>query len=326
VPLAKKFVTAEKELKKGDIYFTGYSYESRHSLHMDTDWTSSEPFRVNVKDDEIKLDRPSKRKKKGRICYNSEDESGPVGILFLHRIVDRREEIIDAHLIELERSYEFTATPIYWFGDATVEESFRNLEGRFEKGSPGLQKTLIFIISTHNTPKSYDFLCRVARGEYDNKLRKNAIFWLGNYLDSRSLEDLKDIYKKEKDQDVKEQIIFALSLSDQQEAVVEMINIAKKDKDQKIRKNALFWLGQKASEKAVQALKDVVESDEDLELKDSAVFAISQLPEEKSVPMLIDIAKTNRSPSVRKKAIFWLGEVGSDEALKFFEEILLKKK
>jgi HEAT repeat protein len=43
------------------------------------------------------------------------------------------------------------------------------------------------------------------------------------------------------------------------------------------------------------------------------------------VPILINIAKTNKSPSVRKQAIFWLGQEDSEEALKFFEEILLKK-
>jgi HEAT repeat protein len=55
------------------------------------------------------------------------------------------------------------------------------------------------------------------------------------------------------------------------------------------------------------------------------VFAISQLPQEKSVPLLIDIAENNKSASVRKKAIFWLGQTGDEEALKYFEKILLKK-
>jgi HEAT repeat protein len=75
----------------------------------------------------------------------------------------------------------------------------------------------------------------------------------------------------------------------------------------------------------VKALKEVVEESEDVDLKNSAVFAISQLPHDKAVPMLIDIAKNNKSPSVRKKAIFWLGQTGDRKALKFFEEILLKK-
>jgi len=76
----------------------------------------------------------------------------------------------------------------------------------------------------------------------------------------------------------------------------------------------------------VKALKDIVDAPEgESGLKDQAVFAISQLPKEKSVPMLIDLAKANKNPSVRKKAIFWLGQTGDPAALKFFEDILLKK-
>jgi len=85
-------------------------------------------------------------------------------------------------------------------------------------------------------------------------------------------------------------------------------------------------LGQKASKESVKALKDMVEApDEDSDIKESAVFAIGQLPIDKAVPMLIDIAKTNTNPKVRKQAIFWLGQTGDSEALKFFEDILLKK-
>ena len=42
--------------------------------------------------------------------------------------------------------------------------------------------------------------------------------------------------------------------------------------------------------------------------------------------MLIQIAKSNQNPKVRENAIFWLGQKDGEEALKFFEEILLKKK
>jgi hypothetical protein len=41
--------------------------------------------------------------------------------------------------------------------------------------------------------------------------------------------------------------------------------------------------------------------------------------------MLIDLAKANKNPAIRKKAIFWLGQSGDPAALKFFEDILLKK-
>jgi HEAT repeat protein len=116
-------------------------------------------------------------------------------------------------------------------------------------------------------------------------------------------------------------------MSDKTEAVKELVRLAKKEKDPKIRKEAIFWLGQKASEESIKTLRDVVnDTDEDTKVKGSAVFAISQLPSEKSVPMLIDIARKNKNPKVQKQAIFWLGQKDDEAALKFFEEILLKKK
>ena len=125
---------------------------------------------------------------------------------------------------------------------------------------------------------------------------------------------------------MKEQVVFALYLNDTEKAVKELIHIAKNDESRKVRKNAVFWLGQKASTECVKTLKEMVEaSDEDTSLKGSAVFAISQLPKDEAVPMLIDIAKTNKNPKVRKQAIFWLGQTGDKAALKFFEDILLKK-
>ena len=52
---------------------------------------------------------------------------------------------------------------------------------------------------------------------------------------------------------------------------------------------------------------------------------VSQLPKEDGVPRLIDVARSNRTPEVRKQAIFWLGQSHDPRAVKFFEEILLKK-
>ena len=38
------------------------------------------------------------------------------------------------------------------------------------------------------------------------------------------------------------------------------------------------------------------------------------------------IARKNKNPKVQKQAIFWLGQKDDEAALKFFAEILLKKK
>ena len=43
------------------------------------------------------------------------------------------------------------------------------------------------------------------------------------------------------------------------------------------------------------------------------------------MPKLIEVARSNRNPEVRKQAMFWLGQSKDARAMKFFEDILLKK-
>ncbi len=325
--LDKKMELAGQEFRKlgkGDVYFTGYTYLSKHEVHHGTIHDESRPFTISVEDDKIKRKRAYKRKDSE--TYTTEDGGEIVGLIFLHKVTGNTSQIMDVELIDLDNTYQFTDEPIYWLGDEKSEESIRFLEKEFESGDYGLRKTLVFVISSHDHARAYGFLRRVALGNYETKVRENAIFWLGNSKDERSLEDLKTIYKKTNEAKLKKQIVFAFHMSDRPEASQELIRIAKTDDDQKIRKDAVFWLGQKASEECIKALKDVVDdSDEETRVKESAVFAISQLPQEKSVPMLIDIAKRNKNPKVKKQAIFWLGQKDNEAALKFFEEILLKR-
>lgn len=328
--LEKKLDAAAKEFKqayKGDIFFTGYVFTSRHTIHMRDNWDKSTQYKISAKAGDIKLRRVYKGKaRSGYSMHTEDDESGPAALILLHKYSAKNAAIVDAHLIDINNTHEFTETPIYWLGEADTDDSFTVLQDFFESGQDDLQKTLLFMISMHDTSKSEDFLNRVAMGNYATKIRKDAIFWIGNLKSDKSLTSLKNIYAKEKNAELREQVIFALHLHGGDEAIKEMLHIARKDKSHKVRKNAIFWLGQKASEESIRFLKSIVEESEETDdVKKSAVFAISQLPKERSVPLLIDIARTNKNPTVRKNAMFWLGQTGHEDALKFFEEILLKK-
>lgn len=325
--LVKRLELAETEFRKsksGDIYFTGYFFLSRHKINMGERTASLQPFSVNVDEDEIRVRRKFKTSGTSE-SWDSKDAGEPAGLLLLYRISKGKSDIQDARIIDLDQTYEFEKQTVYWLGEAANEESVRFLESQFEEGSLELQKKLLHVICSHDGRKAHDFLRRIIFGNYASEVRKNAIFWLGIYRDEKSLDYLKEIIKKEDNPELKKQAVFAIQLNDDDEAVAELIKIAKTERDLRIRKNAIFWLGQKASKESVKVLKEVVESEEDIELKNQAVFAISQLPKDQSVPMLIDIAKTHKIPEVRKKAIFWLGQTGDERALKFFEEILLKK-
>jgi hypothetical protein len=326
--LAKKMDRATQEFKKagkGDAFFTGYAFLSRHQLRQGSFDDESRSYVITVDEDKIRRKRAYKTKSGETSSLEEGNEA--VGLVMLHKVSGRTTQIADVELIDLDNTYEFNDMPLYWFGKVENDDSFRYLSDKFESGDYTVRKNLLFIISSHAHPQVYDFLHGVALGNYETKVRENAIFWLGNHKDERSFKDLKEIYAKVDETKLKKQVVFAYQMSDKTEAVKELVRIAKSEDDQKIRKEAIFWLGQKASEESVKLLKDVVNDiDEDTKVKESAVFAISQLPSEKSVPMLIDIARTNKNPKVKKQAIFWLGQKDDDAALKFFEEILLKKK
>ena len=325
--LAKKVALAETEFRKsksGDTFLTGYVFLSKHEIHMGGKWDSAGPYRVSVDEDKIKVCRKSRSDDHSE-SWDSEEGGEPVGLLLLHRISKGKSEIQDTQMIDLDQTFEFEEQPLYLLGAVSNEESFRFLEGAFEAAGHKLQRMLLGVICSHDRLNAHDFLRGVVFGDYTREVRKNAIFWLGNLRDAKSLGYLKEAIQKEDDTELKKQAVFAIQLSDEKEAMAELIRIAKTDSDQRIRKNAIFWLGQKASKECVKALKEVIEEEENVELKNHAVFALTQLPKDQSVPMLIDIARTNKSPEVRKRAIFWLGQTGDERALKFFEEILLKK-
>ena len=92
------------------------------------------------------------------------------------------------------------------------------------------------------------------------------------------------------------------------------------------RHQAYGTLGPAAwARKAIAVIAGAIDNDPDTEVKKKAVFALSQMPKEEAVPKLMEVARTNRNPEVRKQAMYWLGQSHDPRAVKFFEEILLKK-
>ena len=329
--LEKRIAAAEQEFRKEHkegLYLTGYVFPSRNGVNMGDRRDLSSPYQVRTQSDEIKIRRIYRGKHRGGYSVDTElDEGGPAGIFLLYRMSNGESRIVDSNIFDPDRSFAFEDTPLYWLGEVTAAESFAFLTNRFEHGgTDDLQNGLIFGLSIHDSPNVTPFLKGVALGNYTTKIRKNAIFWIGNQKGPESYRALKDIDKKVQGTELRKQVVFAYSLNKEEDATQEMIRIARQDTNREVRKQAIFWLGQKASAEAVKLLKGVVEgSDEDVDLKKSAVFAISQLPKDQSVPLLISIAKSNQNAAVRKNAIFWLGQTGEEEALQFFEEILLKK-
>jgi hypothetical protein len=311
----------------GPAFFAAYEFMSRTKFHRNYYNGPADGYTVGTKDARIRIEDKGRGKNSVSVDGEEKETPSPAAMLLLFDPA-KGAGVQDVSLLDLDQTYEFADTAVYWLGRAENPESSAYLEKSFDalKDDARVLDTLIFAISCHDGPQARVFLKKTAAGPRPAKVREKAIFWLGNAGDAQALADLKEIYAKEQDGAVKKQIIFAIQLGKSKEATEELIRIAKADPSQDVRKQAVFWLGQKASAECVKALKDIVDAaDSESGLKDQAVFAISQLPKDKSVPMLIDMAKANKSVEVRKKAIFWLGQSGDPAALKFFEDILLKK-
>jgi HEAT repeat protein len=311
----------------GAAYFAAYEFLSRTKFHSGNYSGRTDGYTVGTKDTRIRIEDKGRGKNSVSADGAEKEIPSPAAMLLLFD-GSKGTAAQDVSFLDLDQSYDFADAPVYWLGRVDNKESSAFLEKTFDsiKDDARILDSLIFAISCHEGPQARAFLKKTTAGTRPGTVREKAIFWLGNPGDAQALADLKEIYAKEQDGAVKKQIIFAIQLSKQKEAVEELIRIAKQDSSQDVRKQAVFWLGQKASAECIKALKDIVEApDSESGLKDQAVFAISQLPKDKSVPMLIDLAKANKNPEVRKKAIFWLGQSGDPAALKYFEDILLKK-
>lgn len=305
---------------QGDLFFTAHLFPSRETIHHTMNGSHG-PFAVTVQGEDIEF-----RGDRNEENFNSREGTSPAGLLLLHT-TKGGDRALTAQVLDPEAVYDFKTVPVYWLGATDADSSLGYLQAEFERGAERLRKSLVFASSLHDSPRALDFLRKVALGTaYGLEVRKDAVFWTGNARDPRSIAILKEVFEQAKENDLKKHVIFALTLPDSREAVAELIRIARTDREQEVRKDAIFWLGQKATKEAGEALQGIVNtSDENDQVKESAVFAISQLPKEKSVPLLVSMARENKSLAVRKKALFWLGQTDSDEALKLFEEILMKK-
>ena len=165
--LTKKMDMAAQEFKKtgkGDAYFTGYAFLSRHEIHQGSYDEGSRPYVITVDEGKIRRRRAYRTKTGETSSTNQGNEI--VGLLMLHAVSGGKIHIADVELIDLDNTYDFDDIPLYWFGEAENDESFRYLEDVFQSQDTRLRKDLLFVISSHVHPKVYDFLYTTALGDY----------------------------------------------------------------------------------------------------------------------------------------------------------------
>ena len=186
-------------------------------------------------------------------------------------------------------------------------------------------KTAMSAIALHNVPAADRTLESFVAPSRPEWLRGDTAFWLGSARGDAGARVLTRMIAEDPSEKVRDKVTFGLSVSKTPAALTALLNTAKNDQSRKVRGQALFWLAQRAGKEALAAISGAIDNDPDTDVKKKAVFALSQMPADEGVPKLIEVARSNRNPEVRKQAMFWLGQSNDARAVKFFEDILLKK-
>ena len=186
-------------------------------------------------------------------------------------------------------------------------------------------RTAMSAVALHNVASADRALERFVAPASAAWLRGDTAFWLGNSRGESGARLLARMIAEDPSDKVRDKVTFGLSVSKVPAALTTLIATARDDKSTKVRGQALFWLAQKAGKEAISVIVGAIDNDPDTDVKKKALFALSQLPKDDGVPKLMEVARSNRNPEVRKQAMFWLGQSHDPRAVKFFEDILLKK-
>jgi hypothetical protein len=223
------------------------------------------------------------------------------------------------------------AMPLVWVTDVKPDDSIAWLASLVAaapdsgEGHDRVGKTAVSAIALHNTPAADRALESFVAPTRPESLRGDVAFWLGSVRGEAGARLLARMIAQDPSDKVRDKVTFGLSVSKVPAALTTLIATARDDKSTRVRGQALFWLAHKAGQEALATIANAIDNDPETEVKKKAVFALSQLPKDEGVPKLMELARTNRNPEVRKQAMFWLGQTHDPRAVKFFEEILLKK-
>jgi HEAT repeat protein len=221
--------------------------------------------------------------------------------------------------------------PVVWLTDVKADDSVAWLT-TLVTSSPDagdhrdrVGKTAMTAIALHSAPAADRALESFVAASRPEWLRGDTAFWLGSTRGDAGARLLTRMLAQDPSDKVREKVTFGLSVSTVPSALTTLIATARDDRSTRVRGQALFWLAHKAGKDALATISGAIENDPDTEVKKKAVFALSQLPTDEGVPKLMEVARNNRNPEVRKQAMFWLGQSHDPRAVKFFEDILLKK-
>ena len=179
-------------------------------------------------------------------------------------------------------------------------------------------------LALHADVSATPALAQLAESTHPQKLREQALFWLGQARGTAGAQIVEHAATTDPDPDYRAHAVFALSRSHGTDAYATILRIAQSDAADHVREQALFWMAQMEDARAQKDILAAIEKDRSAQVREQAVFALSQLKDAQADAALLALVRGNYPRKVKEQALFWLGQSGSNEALKFLDEVLTK--
>ncbi len=163
-------------------------------IHYGHQSGGDEPYSVSVDATRIEISEKSG----GGWSVNDGNGAGkPAPAVWLLLCNGKTGALVDAAVLDPERTYEFSGPPVYWLGNVAGGESLAFIEKLFQANPDSdVREKMLFLISCHAEPGVYDIFRKIAREDGDDSVREKAVFWLGQTGDPAALKFFEEILLK----------------------------------------------------------------------------------------------------------------------------------
>jgi len=217
------------------------------------------------------------------------------------------------------------AAQVRWLEGTNSGDSIAFLARLADAAGKDMADSAAATIALHADPAATPALVLLADASHSRHVREQALFWLAQARGADGARVVERVATSDSDAELRQQAVFDLSEAHGIDGYAVIHGIAQHDSSEEVRSQALFWMAQMNDPRAKNDILAAISSETSDEVCERAVFALSQLKDELGTPALIGLVRGNYPRKVKEQALFWLGESGSDEAMRFLDEVLDKR-
>jgi hypothetical protein len=180
-------------------------------------------------------------------------------------------------------------------------------------------------LAMHADPAATPALRDLSGQSHPRKVREQSLFWLGQMRGVEGAQVVEHVATTDADPELRAHAVFVLSEAHGVDGYAAIHRIAQSDSSAHVREQALFWMAQTGDARARNDITAAIGKETSKDVREQAVFALSQLKEGEADAALIALVRGSYPRDVKQQALFWLGQSGSDEAIRFLDDVLSRQ-